>query len=91
MCICMRIHRISCPGASGRQTDNIEKEILTVIKRVVCGNKTGQQQKKKKKKEMIATFVGFPVRVKKTLKFVFFSGEWRVSGREDAFRSSGCH
>lgn len=41
-CICMRIHRISCPGASGRQSDNIEKEILTVIKKSSVWTKTRQ-------------------------------------------------
>lgn len=33
-CICTWTHRISCPGASGRRSDNIEKEILTVINRL---------------------------------------------------------
>lgn len=57
MCVCVSMrtciyvwtHRISCPGASGRQSDNIEKEILTVIKQFVhfCVGTKDRQAKKR--------------------------------------------
>ena len=47
--MCAWTHRISCPGASGRRSDNIEREILTVIKQFVhfcVGTKDRQAEKR---------------------------------------------